>query len=54
MKEYQESYCILWKGVSEALDELRRQNYGLASEILLRVQAKAEACFISWEDDEDI
>ena len=54
MKEYQESYCILWKGVSAALDELRRRNYGLVTEILMKAQMEAEECFVSWEDDEDI
>ncbi|MBQ7871620.1 MAG: hypothetical protein IJ357_05715 [Oscillospiraceae bacterium] len=54
MKEYQESYCILWKGVSAALDELRRLNYGLVTEILMKAQMEAEECFVSWEDNEDM
>ncbi|MBQ3216253.1 MAG: hypothetical protein IJB35_00350 [Oscillospiraceae bacterium] len=52
MSEYQQPYLILWKGVSEALAEMKEQNYGLARSLLLKAQAAAEEAYICQPEDE--
>lgn len=47
-KEYQEPYRILWWGMTEAVEALDAQNYGLARALLLQAQEQAEEAFINW------
>ncbi len=51
MKEYQKSYLVLWQSVSEAIEAIEQLNYGIAKELLLKGQRKAEEAFICWEEE---
>ncbi len=51
MQEYEESYQILWRGISEALKELGEQNFGNVQKILIAAQVKAEEAFIAWPEE---
>ena len=53
MTEYQKPYHILWSGISDALAAIRAQNFGLAQELLLQAQQKAEDAFIAWDEWEE-
>ena len=44
--EYRQPYLTLFNGVTDALDALRRQNYGDARDILTEAQRRAEAEYI--------
>ncbi len=50
MSEYQKSYSILFCGITDALEELKRQNYGLAAQRLIQAQKDAEEAFLNWDD----
>lgn len=50
MSEYQKSYSILFCGITDALEELQRQNYGLAAQRLIQAQKDAEEAFLNWEE----
>ena len=50
MKEYKEAYYILWRGISDAMEALSEQNYGIARLILLQAHISAEETYISWEE----
>jgi hypothetical protein len=51
-EDFRQPYLILWKGITEALAELERKNYGSAEEILIKAQQDAEEAWISAEDGE--
>ena len=44
--EYRQPYLTLFNGVTDALDALRRQNYGDARDILTEARQRAEAEYI--------
>ena len=46
---YQKLYTLLFNGITDALEELGRQNYGKAKEILVRTQLKTEDMYIEEE-----
>ncbi|MBQ4564783.1 MAG: hypothetical protein IJA48_00380 [Oscillospiraceae bacterium] len=50
MSEYEKSYRILFSGIMDALEQLQRQNYGLAADILIRAQQEAEEAFLNWAE----
>ena len=50
MSEYQKPYSILFRGITAALEELKRQNYGLATQRLIQAQKDAEEAFLNWEE----
>ncbi|MBQ8587492.1 MAG: hypothetical protein IJ453_05340 [Oscillospiraceae bacterium] len=50
MSEYQKPYSILFRGITDALEELQRQNYGLAAQRLIQAQKDAEEAFLNWEE----
>ena len=50
MSEYQKPYSILFRGITAALEELKRQNYGLAAQRLIQAQKDAEEAFLNWEE----
>ena len=48
--EYQKSYLHLFNAVTDALEQLKQQNYGTAKELLIRAQQEAEEIFICETD----
>ena len=52
MSEYRKPYLILFSAISDALDELQRQNYGLAADKLIQAQRDAEEAFLEWDSNE--
>ena len=46
MLNYQKMYTHLFNEISEALDDLTRQNYGIAKDRLMRAQLHAEEIYI--------
>ena len=50
MNEYKQSYLTLFNGVTDALEALRKQNYGYAEVLLMQAQSKAEEMFIGNEE----
>ena len=53
MSEYQKPYLILWSAITRALEEMDRQNYGRAHDILIEAQGDAEEAFLSWTENEE-
>lgn len=50
MDQYKQPYLVLWAGITEALAELEKRNYGAAEEILIKAQQAAEEEWISAEE----
>lgn len=46
MANYQKMYSLLFNEISDALEEMDQQNFGLAKKRLLNAQLHAEALFI--------
>lgn len=44
--EYKESYLILFRAVTQALEQMQRLDYPDACDILIRGQQEAEAAFL--------
>ena len=51
---YQKMYLGLFGAVTEALEALERQNYGVAAECLRQGQRKSEEIFISEEGESHV
>ena len=49
MEDYKKLYYRLFNVYSEVLEQLERQNYGLAKEILIKAQQEAENLFLEEE-----
>jgi len=49
MDDYKKPYLTLFNAVTDALDELERQNLGRTREILVRAQQAAEEAYIEEE-----
>ena len=49
MDEYKKPYLTLWNAVTDALEQLNRQDYICAEEPLLKAQQDAEEIYISNE-----
>ena len=49
MPDYKKMYLLLFNAVTDALDQLGRQNLGCAAEILKKAQADAEEVYIEME-----
>ena len=52
MEEYKESYLVLFRAVRDAVDAIEQQNYGMAKELLIQGEQKAEEIFLSSDDKE--
>ena len=50
MEEYKDSYLILFRAVREAIKEIEAQNYGVAKELLIRGEQKAEEAYLHAEN----
>ena len=53
MSEYKKPYHILFKYITDAITEMERMNYGMAKNILLMAQMRAEEAFISYEEENE-
>lgn len=49
-EEYKESYLILFRAVTQALELLERKQYAAARDVLIRGQQEAEEAFIRAAD----
>ena len=50
MSEYKKPYLILFSAITDAIEELQRQNFGLARELLIQAQRDAEEAYLGWEE----
>jgi len=50
MDEYRAPYLALFRAVTDALEQLQKQNYGIAQDLLIRGQQEAEELFICVEE----
>lgn len=50
MSEYKKPYLILFSAITDAIEELQRQNFGLAREQLIQAQRDAEEAYLEWEE----
>ena len=46
MDEYRASYFALFRAITDALEQLQKQNYGIARDLLIRGQQEAEDLYI--------
>ena len=46
MTDYQKMYLLLFNAITDALEEMEKQNYGEAAELLRKAQADAEEIYI--------
>ena len=49
MPDYQKMYTTLFNAITDALEELEKQNVGLAREMLIAAQQKTEEMYIEAE-----
>lgn len=45
MPDYQKLYSILFNAITDTLEDLRKQNYGMASERLMHAQLTTETLY---------
>ena len=51
MPDYSKMYFDLFNRVTDALQELKKANYGSAAELLIRAQQEGEEAYLSAEDN---
>lgn len=51
MEVYEKMYLHLFNAVSDALEEMKRQNYGCATELLKAAQCCCEEQYIKGEEE---
>lgn len=49
MEEYKKMYLLLFSAITDALEQMEKQNYGTAKDLLIAAQQKAEEIYISAE-----
>lgn len=50
-EEYKESYLILFRAVTRALEQMKRLDYPGACDVLIRGQQEAEEAFLALADE---
>ncbi len=50
MADYQKMYTTLFNAITDALEQLTRQNIGEAKETLMQAQQKAEELYMKSDD----
>ena len=50
---WKEMYLLLFRASTKAVQQIQAQNFGLAQELLLQAQQKAEDAFIAWDEREE-
>ena len=53
MEIYKKMYYRLFNGITDALTEMERQNYGAAAEILRQSQIDSEEIYLDAEDEDE-
>lgn len=48
---YEKMYTVLFNAITDGLELIERQNYGLAAELLRKAQQRAEEIFISGAEE---
>ena len=49
MEEYKKMYLLLFSAITDALEQMEKQNYDTAKDLLIAAQQKAEEIYISAE-----
>ena len=50
MPDYQKMYLLLFNTITDALEEMKNQNYGEAAALLCKAQSDAEDVYIEGRD----
>ena len=50
MISYEEMYKILFNGITDAIEDIERQNFGLAKDVLIKTQQAAEDIYIETDE----
>jgi len=51
MQDYQKLYTMLFNALTDAVEQLDRQNFGAARELLIRAQQSAEEAYIAADQE---
>ena len=46
MVNYQSLYTLLFNAITDAIDQIDRQNYGMAKELLIQAQQQSEEAYM--------
>ena len=49
MEEYKKMYLLLFNAITDALEQMEKQNYSTAKDLLITAQQKAEEIYMSAE-----
>lgn len=49
--DYQPLYTHLFNSITDELAQMQKQNYGLASEMLMQAQRNAEAMYLDMQEN---
>lgn len=49
MEEYKKMYLLLFNAITDALEQMEKQNYGTAKDLLIAAQQQAEEIYITAE-----
>ena len=49
MSEYKKPYLILFNAITRAIEQIEKQNFGEAKEILIKSQQEAEEEYINYK-----
>ena len=49
MEEYKKMYLLLFNAITDALEQMEKQNYGTAKDLLITAQQKAEEIYMPAE-----
>ena len=47
MENYKQIYYLLFNAITDAIGQMEQQNYGLAKDLLIRAQQRAEECYMA-------
>ncbi len=50
MISYKEMYRILFNGITDAIEDMERQNFGIAKDVLIKTQQTAEDIYIETDE----
>ena len=50
MEEYKKMYLLLFNAITDALEQMEKQNYGTVKETLIAAQQQAEEIYITAEN----
>ena len=53
MYDYQPLYHIMVRASEKAIEQIEKQNYGMAKDILIRAEQEAEELYIEAEREEE-